>query len=173
MFRLAAILLLCAGCEPVKQPDSLRTVAAYEVPLFHATDKEVFLTLLQKDAKAHGFHVDAATSDDLKLSSEVSPITFNAAVWRGEDDDEPIAFAMDFQDRIGRVWLTFTLGQDPARSSRFRRDLVPAIERNWPETRSLPIMPNGGIPLTEDLVRTQSGYRVKPSAEAKYQKRER
>ena len=95
-------------------------------------------------------------------------MTFNAAVWRGKNGEEPIASAMDFGDRLGRVWMTLTLGEDPASACQFREALVPAIRDKWPETASLPIMPNGGIPLTEDLMRTSDGYIVKPTAAAKY-----
>ena len=160
--------LICAACGAVEQPKSAKSVAAYEVPLPTASDRQSFLTLLTSEAEEAGFHVDAATADELKATSEVSPQTFNATVWRGKDDDEPIASAKDFQDRLGRVWISFSFGQDPARSVRFRKSLMPAIMDRWPETVSLPIMPNGAIPLTQDLVRTPSGYIVSPSAAAKY-----
>ncbi|MFM6931640.1 MAG: hypothetical protein ACKOUT_05285 [Novosphingobium sp.] len=164
-----SLCLLCAGCGVAKQPEWSKTVAAYEVPLPTSEDKSRFLELLTKEAKAQGYHVDAATPQELKNLSEVSPMTLSAAVWRGKDDEEAIASAMDFEDRIGRVWVTFSLGQDPVRSSRFKDKLVPEIKGIWPETRSLPIMPNGAIPLTNDLVRSPSGYSVKPAAASKYQ----
>lgn len=160
--------LLCVACGAVEQPKSAKIVAAYEVPLPTATDKSRFLALLKQQAKLAGFHVDAATDEELKVASEVSRQTFNATVWRGKDDEEPIASAMDFQDRIGRVWISFSLGEDPDRSRQFREVLLPAIKKGWPESASLPIMPNGGIPLTSDLVRTPQGYIVNPSAAAKY-----
>jgi hypothetical protein len=75
---------------------------------------------------------------------------------------------MDFEDRLGRVWISFSLGEDPVRSRQFRKVLVPAIKEGWPDTASLPIMPSGAIPLTRDLVRTPQGYIVNPSAAAKY-----
>jgi hypothetical protein len=160
--------LLCAACGAVEQPKSAKTVAAYDVSLPTASDKRRFLALLTQRAEAAGFHVDAATDEELKVTSEVSPQTFNATVWRGKDDEEPIASAMDFQDRLGRVWISFSLGEDPVRSRQFREALVPAIKDGWPDTASLPIMPNGAIPLTRDLVRTPQGYSVSPSAAAKY-----
>lgn len=45
---------------------------------------------------------------------------------------------------------------------------MPAIKDGWSETSSLPIMPNGAIPPTSDLVRTPQGYIVKPGSAAKY-----
>lgn len=165
--------LACTGCGTAEQPKWGKTVAAYEVPLPTAQDKVRFIALLTKEAERAGFHVDAATPDDLAAQSQVSRITLNVTVWRGEDDEESIASAMDFEDRIGRVWLSFSLGQSPQRSARFRDALLPKIKRVWPETASLPIMPNGAIPLTDDLVRTRSGYVVKSSAAVKYQGEDR
>jgi len=174
MFRLVlGVLLMCGACGVAEKPDSARTVAAYEVSLPTVSDKARFVELLRRHAETEGFHVDAATSHELNAMSQVSPITFNATVWRGEDDSEVMASAMDFRDRIGRVWISFPRGQDPGRSARFRKSLVSELMREWPRTASLPVMPNGAIPLTHDLVRTPSGYSVKPSAAAKYENKGR
>jgi len=170
VLRVALTLsLICTACS-VEQPKSAKTVAAYEVPLPTPTDKRRFLALLDEKARAAGFHVDAAPDEELKATSQISPQTFNATVWRGKNDDEPIASAMDFEDRLGRVWIAFSLGEDPARSRQFRETLMQAIKEGWPETTALPIMPNGAIPLTRDLVRTPQGYIVNSSAAAKYEK---
>ena len=170
MFRVLMFLLLCcSACGPIEQPKWAETVAAFDVPLQTPADKRHFIEVLTKEAEFSGFHVDAATEQELKVTSEISPQTMNATVWRGKNDDEPIASAMDFQDHLGRVWITFSLGQDAARSRRFREALMSAIRKNWPDTASLPIMPTGAIPLARDLVRTPSGYVVKPGAEATYQ----
>lgn len=165
------IFLLCAAGGPAPQPESLKTVAAYEVPLPSAADKTRFVSLLQKVAQANGYHVDAASPSELEVLSKVSPITFNASVWRG-DDDESMASAMDYPDSIGRVWISFPRGEDPSRSTRFRETLIPEIKRVFPGTSPLPIMPNGAIPLPRDLVRTPMGYEVKPSAASIYQDRD-
>ena len=88
--------------------------------------------------------------------------------WRGKEDEEAVASAMDFKDNIDRVWLTFSVGQEPTRVLKFREDLMPLIEKKWPTTLSLPIMPNGAIPLEDDLVLTPTGYIVRSSSTAKY-----
>jgi hypothetical protein len=95
-------------------------------------------------------------------------MTLSAAVWKGEDDDEAIASAMDGPDHLGQVWLTFSKGEDPALNERFRDAAMREIVRRWPETLSLPLMPTGAIPLSRDLVRTPQGYIVNPSEAAKY-----
>ncbi len=169
MFRsIIGLSFLCAACGAAEQPEWAETVVAYEVPLPTDADKGRFLDLLRKEAEAHGYHVDASTPQELEVRSEISPMTFSAAVWRGKDDEESMASAMDFQDRIGRVWIAFPRGQDSRRSTRFRQSLVPKIKSVWPDTASLPIMPSGAIPLTADLIRTPSGYVVNPAAAAKY-----
>lgn len=171
MFRLFPLLaLLCIGCA-AEQPESAQTVAALEVPLPTTTDKQEFLEVLREVAEAHGYHVDAASNDELQHLSEVSPISFNASVWRG-DDEESMASAKDFRDHIGRVWISFPKGEDPQRSTQFRQALISEIRKLWPDTASLPIMPSGAIPLARDLVRTSSGYEVKPSEAQKYLTRE-
>lgn len=163
-----SLSLLCVACGVPPQPKSNRTIAAFEVPLHTATDKAAFIDLLSREAKAYGFHVDAASRSELRQLSDVSPITMNATVWRG-NDDEVVATAMDFQGRIGRVWISFAEGKDRQQFEAFRNSLMPQIVSQWPGTASLPIMPSGAIPLTEDLVRTSSGYEVRPSAASKYQ----
>ncbi|MDQ0466930.1 hypothetical protein QO010_004727 [Caulobacter ginsengisoli] len=167
MRRLAMLLLfILAGCD-ASQPESARTVAAIEVPLPTEKDKTDFLDLLAKDAVTHGYHLDTATPEELAQLSTVSPISLNATVWRGEDE-EAIASAMDSRDHIGRIWLTFSKGKKPEDATRFREALLQHVRERWPDTRSLPIMPTGAIPNAEDLNRTPAGYVVKPSEAAKY-----
>jgi hypothetical protein len=164
--RSTPLLLFCAACG-AEQPTSNRTVAAFEVPLPTPADKAGFIDLLSRQAKAYDFHVYAESQAELQQLSYVSPITMNVAVWE-RNDDQVVASAMDFKDHLGRVWISFTEGKDPQQLAAFRDVLMPQIKSHWPETASLPIMPNGAIPLTADLVRTSSGYEIKPSAAYKY-----
>ena len=76
-------------------------MAAFEVPVLTKSDRDELVALLRKYAEAEGFHVDAATDEENKQLSEVSPITINATVWRGKNDDEPIASVMDGADHVG------------------------------------------------------------------------
>lgn len=142
-------------------------VAAFEVPLPAAADKADFVKLLRSVSAAHGLHVDVASPADLRRMSAVSPITLNASVWRG-DDEESVLSAMDFADHLGRVWLTFHQGDSRKRFAGFRNDLMPKIRRRWPGTAALPITADGGLPLARDLLRTPTGYVVHPAAQAKY-----
>ncbi len=170
MFRLfLGFALLVGGCGAVDQPQWVRTVAAYEVSLPTSKDHKRFLALLEAHAEQQGFHVDAATEAELRTLSQVAPITFKASVWRGDDDDESMASAMDSKEHLGRIWISFPRGKDPELSDRFRTELVSDIVLLWPDTRALPIMPNGAIPLARDLARENDRYIVRPSAAAKYE----
>jgi hypothetical protein len=166
---LGAILLACAGCGAAPQPESTRTVAAFEVPLPDDAERGAFLALLHREAETSGFHLAAATPEELRSASEVSPITLNATIWRDKGDTEIVASAMDYRDNLGRIWISFAKGQDPKRFDAFRHQVMQSVARRWPGTLSLPIMPTGAIPLPADLIRTPSGYIVDPAARAKYE----
>jgi hypothetical protein len=170
MWRNALVLMLaCSGCGVAPQPKSARTTAAYEVPVFTKTDRDALISVLREYAEPEGFHVDAATDEENKQLSDVSPITINATVWRGKNDDEPIASVMDGPDHVGLGWLSFSKGDEPERTARFRDGVMKAIKLRWPRTEALPIMPTGAIPLRGDLVLTKSGYRVRRAAASKYE----
>ena len=168
--RMAVVILLlcCSACGAAPQPDSNRTVAAFEIPLPNQAARKQFLDVLNLAAASNGYHLDAATDEELKVRSEVSPITMNAAVWRGRDDNEAIASVMDLPDNLGRVWITFAKGENQEAATAFRTGLMREVNRRWPQTATLPIMPTGAIPLPRDLIRTPSGYVVNPSAKTKY-----
>lgn len=153
------------------QPESMKTVAAFEVPLQSKADREEFLSVLRAAAEVEGMHVDAESDTDLVSEATVSPnfqMTMKAAVWRGSNDDEAVASAMDQFDHLGQVWLMFSRGEDPAMATRFRERAMHDIMLLWPGTLSLPIMPTGAIPLHRDLIRTPTGYIVNPSEAHKY-----
>jgi hypothetical protein len=146
-------------------------VAAFEVPLPSERDRNEFLAVLRTAAQAEGMHVDAASREQLQSEAKAGPnveMTMNATVWRGANDDEAIASAMDQHDHLGRVWITFSRGNDPALAGQLRERAMHEIMLRWPDTLSLPIMPTGAIPLAQDLVRTPSGYVVNPSEAHKY-----
>lgn len=165
-----AICLAITGCGAA-QPESARTVAAFEIPLPTEGHRNSFLFVLRTAAEAEGMHVDAASSQELKQQVEAIPaveMTVHAAVWRGLNDDEAVASAMDQQDHLGQVWLMLSGGEDTAITSRFRERVMREIMLRWPGTLSVPIMPTGAIPLRRDLVRTPSGHIVDPSEAHKY-----
>lgn len=165
MKAAAFLLSLCAACGVAPQPQSARTTAAYEVPLPTPQDRADFLTIYREVAQANGFHVDAATPEEL---NEVYHLTMNATVWRGENDDEVVASAMDLQTNLGKVWVSFAEGTDRKSFAAFRDQLMSKLRARWPQTALLPIMPTGAIPLPQDMVRTADGYRVKPEDAVKY-----
>jgi hypothetical protein len=127
-------------------------------------DRKLLLDLMAIDARATGgFHLDSATPEEL---AQVYHGTIHAAIWRGRNDEFPDADASDVA--IGAVWVTFPLGDKPAESARLREHLLRDIRQHWPATKELPVLPDGGLPLKEDLVLTSEGYKINPSAAATY-----
>jgi hypothetical protein len=128
--------------------------------------------VLHAAAEAEGMHVDAASKESLQQTAKTMPeaeMTLRAAVWRGSNDDEAIAEAMDFPDHLGEVWIAFFKGEDPALASRFRERAMREITPRWPGTLPLPIMATGAIPLHRNLLRTSSAYVLKPSEAYRYE----
>jgi hypothetical protein len=165
-------LIDISACGVAPQPESTKTVAAFEVPLLSQVDRDQFLAILRNAAAKEGMHVDAASAEDLKQRSKVSQafkMTMNATVWKGIHDDEAIASVMDQPDHLGQVWISFSKGEDVMLNSRLREAVMREVLRSWPETLSLPIMPTGAIPLHHDLIRTPEGYVVNPAEAHKYE----
>lgn len=165
------ILMACVSCGVAPQPDSIRTVAAYEIPLPAKGERDELIRLLHRLAESDGLHVDAATDEELRQTAEAIPeakMTVHAAVWRGAGDEHSEAVIMDQADHLGQVWIMFSKGEDPLLAKRFRDKAVKEIFARWPATLALPIMPTGAIPLRRDLVRTENGYEVAHSAAARY-----
>jgi hypothetical protein len=174
--RLMLALVICTvftGCGGVPQPQSAKTVAAFEVPLPSESDREQFLSVLRAAAASAGMHVDAMSKGELQASAAVSSNfnqTMRAAVWVGSNDVDSVAVASDQSDHLGQVWIMFLRGEDPALATQFRETAMRAIMLQWPDTLSLPIMPSGSIPLHQDLLREGNGYVVNPSQAHRYER---
>lgn len=171
--RWVLSLVLCvllAGCV-AQQPESAKTVAAFEVPLRSEADRTKFISILRAEAEADGMHVYWESEQELVQDAEVSPLfakTMNLAIWQGANDDDIVASAMDEYDHLGLVWIAFARSENPQLATKFRESAMRKIIKRWPDTLTLPIMPTGVIPLHSDLIRTPNGYKVNPSEAYKY-----
>jgi uncharacterized protein (TIGR04141 family) len=147
-------------------------VTLRNVPLPSEADRKQFLSVLREAAESEGMHVDVESTQDLARETKISPAfakMMNAAVWRGANDDEAIASAMDQPDHLGLVWIMFSTGKAPQLTTRFRERAMRQIMLRWPDTLALPIMPTGAIPLHRDLNWTPNGYVVSPTEAHKYE----
>ncbi len=165
---LVVLAFLCA-CQ-AEQPESIRTVEAYEVPLANKAERDAFLEQLGQIARSEGLHIDRATDTELSEVSYLMPeaaMTIDAAVWRGEEDDHIEADVSDL-GHAGRVRVLFLQGEDPELATRFREWAIREVLQTYPETRILPVMPTGAIPLPKDLCATEGAYQVKSEAAEKY-----
>ena len=172
MWKLILVLMVTA-CAPVDQ-ESVRTVAAMEIPLAGDADRAELIAMLERDARAKGLHIDASTAkrvsfDDRTntwVEDEATP--FELAVWRGTHDDEVEAYVSD-AFKSGHAWVVFLRGTQPHRSALFREPLIGEMKSHWPAAQMLPILPTGGIPNARDLVLTDQGYRIIRSAAPNYE----
>ena len=155
----AAVLLAIsvpAGCiralQPIPQPESLRTVGAFEVPLTSAVDRADFLTILTTEAAAEGLDVEVEAAEEMERWAEMSPElrrSIDATVYRGGDLRRTEANVSD-RSHVGHAWISFTQGEDPALARRFRDRLMSRTIERWPETLSVPISQTGSLPNKED-----------------------
>ena len=94
-----------------QQPESAKTVAAFEVPPPSEADRNQFLAVLRAAAAPERMHFDAESGENLKADAKIGvnfEMTMKTAVWRGSDDDEALPFAMDQFDHLGRIWIMFS-----------------------------------------------------------------
>jgi hypothetical protein len=172
----AAVLLaisIPAGClrafQPVPQPESIRTVAAFEVPLTSAVDRADFLTILTAEARAEGLDVDVETAEQNRMAEKIPELrsSIHATVYRSGYRRHSEALVSD-QFHPGSVWISFQKGEDPALAQRFRERLMSRTIERWPETLSVPIAQTGALPHKRDLVRGNQGYEIDPAKMAGY-----
>lgn len=158
------------ACQPVPQPESLRTVAAFEVPLTTSVDRTDFLTILTAEAAAEGLQVRVETAQEMERWADMSPQlrkSIDATVYRGGDLRQGEAHVSD-QFHFGQVWISFTQGEDPALARRFRDQLMSRTIERWPKTLSVPVSPTGSLPHRKDLVHGSQGYEINPARMAGY-----
>src|SRR6476646_6206548 len=164
--RWVVIFIICsliAGCDGKSQPESIKTVAAFSIPLRSEKDRGELLSILRTVAQREGMHVDADSQAELEQMGRDIPdakMTIYAAVWRGSADDELVASIMDQHDHLGQAWIMFSKGEDTRLATKFREGAMREIMQRWPDTLSLPVMSTGAIPLYGDLIRTAKGYIV-------------
>lgn len=173
----AGVLLaisLPAGCiralQPVPQPESLRIVAAFEVPLTSMVDRADFLSILNTEAAAEGLEVEIESTDEMDRWAEMSlglRKTIDATAYRGGDPRQSEAHVSD-QFHVGHPWIYFNQGENPALARRFRDRLMSRTIERWPETLSVPVAQTGSLPHKQDLVRGDRGYEIDPAKIAGY-----
>lgn len=173
----AAVLLaisLPAGCiracQPIPQPESIRTVAAFEVPLMSAVDRADFLSILIAEAAAEGLNVKVETAQEMERWAEMSPDlrrSIHAIAYRG-DDLRQVEVRVSDERHLGHTWISFNQGDDPALAQRFRDRLMSRTMERWPETLSVPVAETGTLPHREDLAKGPNGYEIDPARSAGY-----
>jgi hypothetical protein len=149
-----ASVLLCISmpaacvyaCQPVPQPESMRTVAAFEVPLPTPAARAEFLGILSREAAAEGLTLDVDSEAERGRRTQMStdtPIMIEASIWRGElGENEAHVWGIP---HASNVWISFSRGKDRALAQRFRERVVRVVIERWPGTVALPVTPTGVI----------------------------
>jgi len=177
LVSVAALALITAGCGPIEQPANLRQIVVLEVSLPTPQDRSDLLAILHRHAQAGGLHVDDVSEQWRQTGERAHDLppetqshftkTIYVGLWRGDCDDDPEVL-VDDGGHLGRPWVTFLKGKQPQLATKARVGLVAEINQRWPDTREVPVMPNGGRPLYYDLVWTGASYVVKPDRVAAY-----
>ncbi len=161
---LLAFALVSSACT-IDQ-ESNRYTEALEIPLNDDSDRRALVDILYSATRAHeDMHVDdvseryAAYHNEVEVLDASDRPTISISVWIGENDDDLVASIDDLGHR-DRVWATFLKGEDVEQHRQFRLKAVEAIRKQWPETRSIPILPSGGIGNPADFVIIDGDYRI-------------
>jgi hypothetical protein len=173
MLRIAtlALAIVFAGCSPAQQPEG--PAAAVEISLRTTADAADLVTMLRQLAPLEGFHVDDVSAKWRDFEQQVKDFppaikkTIYVGIWRGKDDDDLIV-SVDDGGHPGRAWITFYRGPEPKLAERFWDALIEQIRARWPNVLPIPILPSGGLPLSNDLQATPQGYKVVRSAAERY-----
>lgn len=166
-------LLLQSLPPVVEQPASFRSVAAVEISLRTPADRNDLLAMLRRHAAAGGLHVDDVSRQVVELQRsdpsfpDFARRSIYVGVFRGTDDDQ-LEVSVDDSGHPGRAWVIFLRGAQVAAATRLREELLGNIRQRWPDVPSVPVLPDGGLPLADDLVQTPTGYRIMRSRAAGY-----
>jgi hypothetical protein len=167
--RLIVLLayLFLSACGVAEQPDWAKTVVAYGIEAPTEKDRSDLIEILRRVARAQGHHVDSATDQEL---AEVYHLTINACAWKGKEDHETLACAMDFEERPGLIYLTFDKGSAPGLNTRFRDAVVDELTERFGALPKIPQMPNGALPLARELVLDGKNYTVSQDNLRRYER---
>jgi hypothetical protein len=168
---LPFVALAISGCSPVKQPESIKFVAAVALPLERPSDRSDLIAILRRDASAGGLHVEDVSDAWARLGArERDPLlrkSIYIGLWRGFLHGD-LEVTVDDGGHPGRPWVIFSRGEHPTLAGQFRDGLLRDINHRWPDALELPISPSGGLPLVQDLRATPTGYKIVRSAAAGY-----
>lgn len=94
--------------------------------------------------------------------------TIYVGVWRGTKDEDFEA-SIDDMGHLGRAWVRFLKGGRADLPPDRREQVLVEIRQRWPDVRSVPVLPSGGLPLVDDLRHTPQGYKIVASAGPRYE----
>jgi hypothetical protein len=142
-------------------------VRAIEVPIRSGADRQDLKNIMKR-------HGDKSGLDfvDTSESWANAPPEFRKTLYfaldrpmKGREEWEVEAYD---EGRGTDPWVIFFYGVDPASAKTSRDFLVSVLRERFPESLEVPTIASGGLPFREDLVRTSSGYEIRPDRAAAY-----
>ncbi|WP_445191824.1 hypothetical protein ACT009_14795 [Sphingomonas sp. Tas61C01] len=167
---ISLIVGVIIAAQPVPQPRSARTVAAFEVPLNTALDRADLLSILRSEAARDDLTVEVETAQEMRTWAEMSPElrrSIDAVAYRG-GHSKKMEVTISDKLQLGHVWVIFFRGEDLALARRFRAQLMARIFQRWPNTLRVPVAQTRALPLIADLIRNDAGYQIDPARLATY-----
>ena len=155
---IAALILI--ACGAAEQPEWAETVHAVGIQTTSDQERSDLIDILNRVASKSGHHLDYSSKETLDAMASSYRQTVSACAWKGQEDEESLFCAMDFQDRPGLVYLTFRKGTSPAENRALRKEVLAALEERFGSLPAIPEMPNGALPLPKELVLRDGNYAV-------------
>jgi len=160
---------LLAGCSAPKEGERrFRYAEAVEVPA-EVTERDQLAALLAGYANRNrlAYHDTSPRTQRVSNGHQTLDLRIDRPLTNGRLWPEIEVSAVGNE----AVLVTFAepldrgIAQDSANG---RAELIGELQRRWPETTPVPLLPEGGVPQQQDLRRTSEGLRIDPASAAKY-----
>ena len=156
---------------------NFKPVAVIEVPIRTPSDRKDLLIILRNHAAASGADMVDNSADWQQFERQIKDPkpdpasvlhkTLYAGLFGDYSDRDPLV-ELDDGGHEGRPWLIFFNGLHPKKAANLRHSLTRVDYAPLAGCADIPIMPNGGLPLDNDLIWTGHDYVVKPGSVATY-----
>lgn len=166
--RAALLLIMClaSACGTGR---TLRYADAVEVPI-DPNESAQLSALLEDAAKRERFFF----RDDSAYMNETTngQLTVHMTLFRPLEGEKEWPEVKVQAEANHSPWVLFLPPAEeryaePTASTRQR--ILSALRARWPNLRTVPILPSGGVPLSQDVVWTRDGYKVAPEKASGYE----
>jgi hypothetical protein len=144
---------------------AVATAQAIELP--HSSEPELSAILRAHAARQRMFFTDYSAWPQ----SGSDPVTVSLVLYRPIAGKEWPEVTVDEAGHPGIPWVEFVdswVPQETVAARASRASIVAELRARWPNLREVPVLPDGGLPLRDDLRFTPNGYKVAALAAPNY-----